>query len=238
MTTDPPSGQGAAFVRVLMPAAAPSVILALGRWWHAEGAAHSIGDAALMSVLAAGALGAGLATRSTGSLPAYCAGTAGGLAAAAIAGYTSGLALPLITWAVATALTAVAAVRGHRAESRGEVEHARVMQRERLRAETEISREAIRAQSRIDVAQITGAWQARAAALTASAASAHTAYQVPPIDAGLLALSPEAKAALASPTARLALQPPRLADPREESESCDSTPEPAPTASAPLRRAC
>jgi hypothetical protein len=235
MSTDELPAPGAAFVRVLMPAAAPSVILALGRWWHAQGAAHSIGDAALMSILAAGALGCAIATRGAAGVPAYCVGAAGGLAAAAIAGYATGLALPLITWAVATALTAIAALRGHRAETRGEVEHARVMERERLRAQTEIQREAIRAQSRIEVASITGAWQARAAAITA--ATARTAYQVPPIDAGLLALSPEAELALASPTVRRALEPHRPAEPAEESDACDLTPEPAPIASAPLWRA-
>src|SRR5438445_6737604 len=97
MTTEMPTGHGAVFVRVLMPAAAPSVILVLGRWWHTEGAAHSIGDAALMTVLAVGAAGFGAAARESGTLPAYCVGAAGGLAAAAIAGYASGLALPLIT---------------------------------------------------------------------------------------------------------------------------------------------
>jgi hypothetical protein len=234
MTTALPPGSGAAFVRVLMPAAAPSVILALGRWWHEQGAAHSIGDAALMTTLAAGALAAGITTRGTASLPVYALGTAGGLAAAAIAGYASGLALPLITWAVATTLTAIAALRARRTDTREAIEHARAMERERLRADTEIQREAIRAQSRIEVAAITGAWQARATALTASVTPA---YQVPPIDDALLALSPEARAALDSPTARLALAPQRHAEPREESASCDRVPEPETTVSAPLWRA-
>lgn len=236
MTVDTATGRGRAFVRVLMPAAAPSVILALGRWWHAEGAAHSIGDATLMTVLAAGAVGFGAAARHRGgSLPAYCVGAAGGLASAAIAGYASGLALPLITWAVATALTAIAALRSRKADAREATEHAREMERERLRADTEIQREAIRAQSRIEVAAITGAWQARAAQITASTSPA---TRVDQIDPQLLELSPEARAALASPTARLALAPSsRPADPGEESDSCDATPQPAPTASVPLWRA-
>jgi len=234
MTTDTPAGHGAAFVRVLMPAAAPGVILALGRWWHTQGAAHSIGDAALMSVLAAGATVAGIAARGNGALPAYCVGAAGGLAAAAIAGYASGLALPLITWAVATALAAVAALRSRRADARADTAHSRDMERERLHADTAIHREAIRAQSRIEVAAITGAWQARAAAITAATTPAHPALQ---FDRRLLELSPEARAALDSPTARLALQPARPAAAREESDPCDATPQPAPTASAPLWRA-
>lgn len=234
MTTDPPTGHGAAFVRVLMPAAAPSLILTLGRWWHAEGAAHSIGDAALMTVFATAAAGLAIATRDGGTLPAYCAGTAGGLAAAAVAGYASGMALPLIMWATATVLTAIAAARSHKADTRAQGAHAREMERERLHAETEIQREAIRAQSRIEVASITGAWQARAAALTAASVPA---YQVAPIDAGLLALSPEARAALDSPTARRALSPVHPVEPREESESCDPVPEPEPIASPRLWRA-
>lgn len=226
-TTDTPAGRGAAFVRVLTPSAAPTAILALGRWWHYQGAAHSIGDATLMAALATGALGAAVATRGSGSAPAYCAGVAGGLAAAAIAGYATGLALPLITWAVATALTAVAAVRARRSDQRGEVEHDRAMQVERLRAESEVQREAIRAQSRIEVANLTGQWQARAAALSAAAAPA---YRFDAIDPDLLAISAEARAALASTTARLALETPTHAAPVKETASWTAaTPAPAPT---------
>jgi hypothetical protein len=226
-------------VHVLTPAAAPTVILALGRWWHAEGAAHSLGDAALMGVLAAGAAACGLVTaqgEDGGELPAYCLGAAGGLAAAAVAGYASGLALPLILWATATALTAVAAIRGRKAQARAETEHERAMQRERLHTEAAVQREAIRAQSRIEVAQITGAWQARAAAITA----ASSAHRVDQIDPQLLALSPEAQAALRSPSARLALQPTsQPTDMTKESESCEpmSDPQPVPAASPPRRRA-
>jgi len=213
MTLEPTAaGGGAAFVRAALPAAAPTVILALGRWWHSQGAAHSIGDAILMTTLAGTAAVCGAATaKGGGELPAYCLGTAGGLAAAAIAGYASGMALPLIVWAVSTAVTAIAAVRARRAEARAEREHARRIERDRLHADTQIQREAIRAQSRIEVAAITGAWQARATAITATAAPV---YRVEPIDPELLALSAEARAALASPTARLALQPPTAsADP-------------------------
>lgn len=229
MTVDLPAGRGAAFVRVVAPAAGPSVILALGRWWHTEGAAHSVGDAALMSVLAvaAAASGAFVAQGEGGSeLPAYCLGAAGGLAAAAVAGYASGMALPLILWAAATVLTAVAALRGRRADARAATEHERAMERERLRTEAAVQREAIRAQSRIEVAQITGAWQARAAALTAASPS----YRAEAIDPELLELSAEARAALVSPTARLALQ----ARPHTETEQeiapwTTATPAPAPT---------
>lgn len=237
MTVDTATGRASAFVRAAMPTAAPSVILTLGRWWHTEGAAHSIGDATLMTALAAGALGFGVAARQGGgSLPTYCVGTAGGLAAAAIAGYASGLALPLITWAVASALTAIAALRSRKADVREATEHKRAMERERLRADTEIQREAIRAQSRIEVAAITGAWQARAAQITASTSPA---TRVDQIDPQLLELSPEARAALASPTVRLALAPSsRPADPGEEPDSCHATPQPEPTASAPLWRTC
>jgi hypothetical protein len=216
MTLEPTAaGGGAAFVRAALPAAAPTVILALGRWWHEQGAAHSIGDAILMTALAGAAAVCGATVaKGGGELPAYCLGTAGGLAAAAIAGYASGMALPLIVWAVSTAVTAIAAVRARRAEARAEREHTRQVERDRIHADTAIQREAIRAQSRIEVAAITGAWQARAAAITAATTPS---YRVEPIDPELLALSAEARAALASPTARLALEAPRpTADPLPE----------------------
>ncbi|HEV2343469.1 MAG TPA: hypothetical protein VGS97_05195 [Actinocrinis sp.] len=213
MTFEPTAaGGGAAFLRAALPAAAPTTLLALGRWWHTQGAAHSLGDAALMTTLAsATALCGALTVKGGGELPAYCLGAAGGLAAAAIAGYATGLALPLIVWAVSTAVTAVVGIRARRADTRAEREHAHQVERDRIHADTEIQREAIRAQSRIEAAQITGAWQARAAAITAATTPR---YQIEPIDPGLLALSAEARAALASPTARLALEPPRpAADP-------------------------
>ena len=208
MTLEPTTaGGGAAFVRAALPAAAPTLILALGRWWHQQGAAHSIGDAILMTALAgAAALCGAVTVKGGGELPAYCLGAAGGLTAAAVAGYASGLALPLIVWAVSTAVTAVAGIRARRADARAEREHARHIERDRLHADTQIQREAIRAQSCIEVAAITGAWQARAAAITAAASPA---YRIEPIDPELLALSAEARAALASPTARLALEAPR-----------------------------
>ncbi|OKJ46949.1 hypothetical protein [Streptomyces sp. CB02115] len=91
------------------PAIATSTVLILGRIWNANGAEHSTGNAALMVVLAAGAATAGaFAAVGRGGGDGVLAGTAfatsGTLALAGVAGYTDGLPLPILLWAVATAV--------------------------------------------------------------------------------------------------------------------------------------
>ncbi|MFD5894898.1 hypothetical protein [Streptomyces sp. NPDC060366] len=105
------------------PAVATSTVLILGRIWNANGAEHSIGNAALMVVLAAGAATAGaFAAVGRGGGDGVLAGTAfatsGTLALAGVAGYTDGLPLPILLWAVATAVAYGIAARYWRTDRR------------------------------------------------------------------------------------------------------------------------
>ncbi|MFF5824504.1 hypothetical protein ACFY8Q_23555 [[Kitasatospora] papulosa] len=105
------------------PVVATSTVLILGRIWNANGAEHSIGNAALMVVLAAGAATAGaFAATGRGGGDGVLAGTAfatsGTLALAGVAGYTDGLPLPILLWAVATAVAYGLAARYWRTDRR------------------------------------------------------------------------------------------------------------------------
>ncbi|MER5681064.1 hypothetical protein ABT081_29485 [Streptomyces sp. NPDC002238] len=105
------------------PAIATSTVLILGRIWNANGAEHSTGNAALMVVLAAGAATAGaFAAVGRGGGDGVLAGTAfatsGTLALAGVAGYTDGLPLPILLWAVATAIAYGIAARYWRTDRR------------------------------------------------------------------------------------------------------------------------
>ncbi|GAA3010843.1 hypothetical protein [Streptomyces fulvorobeus] len=105
------------------PAIATSTVLILGRIWNANGAEHSTGNAALMVVLAAGAATAGaFAAAGRGGGDGVLAGTAfatsGTLALAGVAGYTDGLPLPILLWAVATAVVYGLAARYWRTDRR------------------------------------------------------------------------------------------------------------------------
>ncbi|MFE3741892.1 hypothetical protein [Streptomyces sp. NPDC059134] len=105
------------------PAIATSTVLILGRIWNANGAEHSTGNAALMVVLAAGAATAGaFAAAGRGGGDGALAGTAfatsGTLALAGVAGYADGLPLPILLWAVATAVAYGIATRYWRTDRR------------------------------------------------------------------------------------------------------------------------
>ncbi|MEU7163854.1 hypothetical protein AB0A70_04310 [Streptomyces morookaense] len=142
------------------PALATSTVLILGRIWNANGAQHSTGDAALMTILAAGAAVAGTVSSTGWAGDPVIAGTAfaasGGLALAGVAGYSDGLSLPLLLWAVATALAYALAARYWRADRREVAAHERNMD-QRHAEHTHIERvEALRAGAQIEVAR-TGA---------------------------------------------------------------------------------
>ncbi|WP_336318722.1 hypothetical protein [Streptomyces lavendofoliae] len=156
------------------PAVATSTVLILGRIWNANGAEHSIGNAALMVVLAAGAATAG--TVAAGRLgDSTIAGTAfaasGGLALAGVAGYADGVSLPLLLWALATTVAYGLAARYWRTDRRETVAHERhTVERREEHAHVERV-EALRAGAQIEVAREGAAYaQALAAALTARAA--------------------------------------------------------------------
>ncbi|MFC5719883.1 hypothetical protein ACFP1Z_06780 [Streptomyces gamaensis] len=135
------------------PAVATSTMLILGRIWNANGAEHSFGDAALMTVLAAGAAAAGGFAAAGRASDSTIAGTAfaasGGLALAGVAGYADGLSLPLLLWALATVIAYALAARHWRNDRRDSIayerhtterreEHAHVERVEALRAGTQI----------------------------------------------------------------------------------------------------
>ncbi|WP_405817255.1 hypothetical protein OG241_22245 [Streptomyces sp. NBC_01390] len=110
------------------PALATTTVLALARIWNANGAEHSVGNAALMTALSLGAAAAGVAAgNSTGDT--VIVGTAfaasGALAFAGVAGYTDGLPLPLLLWSLATAGAYTLAARYWRTDRREHLTHQR-----------------------------------------------------------------------------------------------------------------
>ncbi|MCA6094016.1 hypothetical protein LE181_17850 [Streptomyces sp. SCA3-4] len=157
------------------PAVATSTVLILGRIWNANGAEHSVGNAALMVVLATGAAAAGVASSTGWAGDRVTAGTAfatsGALALAGVAGYADGLSLPLLLWALATAIAYGIAARHWRTDRRETVGYQRhtTLQREQHAHVERV--EALRAGAQIEVAREGVAYAtALAQALTARAA--------------------------------------------------------------------
>lgn len=155
------------------PALATTTVLA--RIWNANGAQHSIGDVAVVGVLAAGAAFAGnaLAAGENGEGTAAAVGftAAGTLAFAGVAAYSDGLPLPLLLWSVATVLSYVLAFRHWRTDKRETTAYERttVDRRETQRHVETV--EVIRARAQVEAAQAGGTYAtALAAALTARAA--------------------------------------------------------------------
>ncbi|NUK08661.1 hypothetical protein HRW18_11695 [Streptomyces lunaelactis] len=157
------------------PAVATSTVLILGRIWNANGAEHSVGNAALMVVLATGAAVAGGFASAGRAGDSVIAGTAfaasGGLALAGVAGYADGWSLPLLLWALATAVAYGLAARYWRTDRRESVAYERhTIERREEHAHVERV-EALRAGAQIEVAREGAAYAtALAQALTARAA--------------------------------------------------------------------
>ncbi|WP_042401526.1 hypothetical protein [Streptacidiphilus carbonis] len=143
----------------LLPKAAPALatttVLTLARIWNANGAHHSTGDAALMTILAIAAGAAGGATSghsdTTTSTIAFTA--SGALALAGVAAYATGLALPLLLWSVATVLAYVLSAKHWRTERREAVAHQRTTEIYREDHRHVETVESIRARAQIEVAQ-------------------------------------------------------------------------------------
>ncbi|MGW7464264.1 hypothetical protein ACWGJT_06035 [Streptomyces xantholiticus] len=157
------------------PAVATSTVLILGRIWNANGAEHSVGNAALMVVLATGAAAAGAFASAGRRGDSVIAGTAfaasGGLALAGVAGYADGISLPLLLWALATAVAYGLAARYWRSDRREAAAfERRTIERREDHAHAERV-EALRAGAQIEVARESAAYAtALAQALTARAA--------------------------------------------------------------------
>lgn len=190
---------GVAFTRAL-PAMATTSVLILGRYWHAHGAAHSIGDAILAGGLTAGcAIGAAVSDDPTTT--AATLALAGGCAAAGIVGYSGEMALPLLVWALSTTAAYAMARRTWRIERRGQLEHDRRMEADRARYDHEIQVEAIRAHAAETAAQYTVTAEVYRARALAAVIGARTA--IPDVDPAVFALSPSARAALEPATVQL-----------------------------------
>ncbi|MCQ6555160.1 hypothetical protein NPS70_18465 [Streptomyces sp. C10-9-1] len=158
----------------IAPALATTALLVLGRVWNANGAEHSLGNAVLMTVLATAAAAAGvcsvLGRAGDGVLAGFAFATSGGLALAGVAGYADGLSLPLLLWAVATAVAYALAVRHWRAERRASTAFERRMTEKREDHGHAERIEAMRSRTRIEVAREGGAYAlALAEAMTARA---------------------------------------------------------------------
>ncbi|ARF59638.1 hypothetical protein [Streptomyces gilvosporeus] len=156
------------------PALATSTVLILARIWNANGAEHSLGNAALMTVLATAAAAAGACASVGHSGDGVLAGTAfaasGGLALAGVAGYSDGLSLPLLLWALATAVAYGLAARYWRTDRRETVAYER-RTAERREEHSHIERiETIRGRTQIEVAREASTYAAALAeAMTARA---------------------------------------------------------------------
>ncbi|MCP3820310.1 hypothetical protein NLX86_20065 [Streptomyces sp. A3M-1-3] len=157
------------------PAVATSTVLILGRIWNTNGAEHSTGNAALMVVLATGAATAGAFASAGRRGDSTIAGTAfaaaGGLALAGVAGYADGLSLPLLLWALATAVAYGLAARYWRTDRRETTAYERRIT-ERREDHAHVERvEAMRAGTQIEVSRESAAYAtALAQALTQRAA--------------------------------------------------------------------
>ncbi|WP_055615199.1 hypothetical protein [Streptomyces phaeochromogenes] len=156
------------------PALATSTVLILARIWNANGAEHSVGNAVLMTALSLAAAAAGACASVGRAGDPVIAGTAfaasGGLALAGVAGYADGLSLPLLLWALATAVAYGLAARYWRQDRRTRVSYERrVSERREERAHVERV-ETIRGSTQIEVARTGAAYaESLAQALTARA---------------------------------------------------------------------
>jgi len=132
------------WLAIVAPKAAPAIatttVLALARIWNANGAEHSVGNAALMTVLSAGAAFAG------------------------VAGYADGLPLPLLLWSLATAGAYALAARYWRTDRRETVAYERHMS-DRREEYAHIERvETLHATAQIEVARTGAAYAEQLAA--------------------------------------------------------------------------
>ncbi|MEV5946177.1 hypothetical protein [Streptomyces sp. NPDC051993] len=142
------------------PAVATSTVLILARIWNANGAEHSVGNAVLMTVLAAGAAAAGASLSRTGDsvLGATGYAIAGVFALTGVAAYADGLPLPLLLWVLATTIAYGFTARHWRTDRRETLAHERHMS-ERHTEHAHVERvEALRAGAQIESARAGAAY--------------------------------------------------------------------------------
>lgn len=157
------------------PALATSTVLILARIWNANGAEHSTGNAVLMTALALGAAVAGalasVGRAGDGVIAGTAFATSGALALAGVAGYADGISLPLLLWALATAVAYGLAVRHWRTDRREHLAHDRHTSLRREEHAHVERVEALRAGAQIEVAREGAAYAtALAQAITARSA--------------------------------------------------------------------
>ena len=141
------------------PALGTTSVLVLARVWNAHGAQHSVGGALLMGALTVGATVAGCASAHGhgGTNPAITGAafaTAGALTLAGVSGYADGLALPLLLWAIATAIAYGLAARHWSAERREHAAYERDAARRRAEHAHRERVAAIHAGARIETARL------------------------------------------------------------------------------------
>jgi hypothetical protein len=208
------------------PVLAPTAVLLAARWWHLEGAGHSIGDAFVPGLLAGGSLIAGglcALNAQHGLTKGAAVGLtlAGTFAAAGIVAYTGGLALPVLLWTVAAGVGAKLAGLARAADARRrrvaaeaeaerardeqrveqarQVAHERAMQHAQLRARTKLGTAAIDAYAKIAVAEL----EASATITVAELSAGHGHAILPGVDRAALPEQDgrrELAALLANPT--------------------------------------
>ena len=161
------------FVKAL-PGIVSTAACALGYVWHHQGAAHSIGDAAIIGAFGIASLWAGHRLSGTaaqfippaGIAAAY--GLGAGLAGVAVIGYASAPVAGLIAWLAGMTVAYALAATGwtKRAEKREVRAHERDLALIRENAATQ--RTQIDADARVDVAkELAAAWAAEQAASAA-----------------------------------------------------------------------
>lgn len=141
----------------LAPGITTTTVLALARIWNAEGANHSIGDAALMGALSLGAAAAGWISAkhlNGDSLITATAWTASGACAiVGVLGYTSSLALAALMWVLVTGGIYALAARNWREDKRAALAGQRRYELRHMERRHDLAIAETRAQADIRVAE-------------------------------------------------------------------------------------
>jgi len=199
---------GAAFRRLdyAAPLALTTPLLAVGRVWHAHGAAGSLGYVVGFGALSAVAALVGCAAGSSPRVQGSVLGVAGGLASMAVAGYAASSWPSLVMWALGTAVGYAVSWSAWRGQQRVRQQHAHERELKAMECSTELQKTVLATQAAIRVEEIradavkytadrySAADAAFAPRYHGTSEAARTQAQV--ADAGMFALSPTAREAL------------------------------------------